>query len=117
MTLNLGVQWNRLSGYSFSLVSIFVFGFTFLKIFFFAAILDKESFGKIFLITTLFSTFSYLSVFGLDTTIFKYYFDKKFEKMHDLQVAIFHTWLLLSAGLLIILLPLGYILITYFQFD
>jgi len=117
MALNLGVQWNRLSRYSFSLVSILGFGITFLQNFFFAAILDKESFGKIFLITTLFSTFSYLSVFGLDTTIFKYYFDKKFEKKYDLQIAIFYTWLLLSSGLLIILLPLGYILINYFQFD
>lgn len=117
MILNLGAQRNRLSRYSFSLVSILGFGITFLQNFLFAAILDKESFGKIFLITTLFSTFSYLSVFGLDTTIFKYYFDKKFERKLDLQIAIFHAWLLLSAGLLAILLLLGYILINYFQFD
>jgi O-antigen/teichoic acid export membrane protein len=116
-TSNFKSRLNGLSAFSFSIVSILGFGITFIQNFVFAAILDKESFGKIFLVSTLFSTFSYLSIFGLDTSIFKYYFDKKFENKQDLRFSIFHTWLLLSLGLFTILLILGYILINHCQFN
>jgi O-antigen/teichoic acid export membrane protein len=114
---DLKARAGKIGHVSFSIVSIFSFAITFFQNFVFAAILDKESFGKIFLVTTLFSTFSYLSIFGLDTSIFKYYFDKKFEDKRDLRFSIFHSWLLLSIGLFIVLLLLGYILIYGFQID
>jgi O-antigen/teichoic acid export membrane protein len=106
--------WSR---YSFSFVSILGFGITFIQNFIFAAILDKVSFGKIFLISTLFSTFTYLSVFGLDTTIFKYYFDDKFPNKQDLRLTIFFSWLLLATGLFTLLLLVGHIFIYYLEFN
>jgi O-antigen/teichoic acid export membrane protein len=101
--------------YSFSIVSLLGFGVTFLQSFLFAAILSKEEFGKLLIVSTLFSVFSYLSVFGLDTALFKFYHDDKVEKQ-VLNWHIFLSWIILSLGLFVFLTLLGAVLILYFDF-
>lgn len=110
-----GSSWKDLKKYYFSFTSILGFGVTFIQNFIFAALLDKEAFGRIFLISTMFSTFSYLSVFGLDTAVFKFYFDTKTATRQELKFGILITWGILSTGLLAILLLLGYVLINHFN--
>ncbi len=112
-----GSSWKDLKKYYFSFTSILGFGVTFIQNFIFAALLDKEAFGRIFLISTMFSTFSYLSVFGLDTAIFKFYFDNRAINRQELKFGILITWGILSVGLMIILLLLGYVMINHFGFS
>jgi O-antigen/teichoic acid export membrane protein len=99
--------------YSFSIVSLLGFGITFGQNFLFAFFLDKNTFGQVFLVSSLFSAFSYLFVFGLDATVLKYFFDRQFENKTDLSFSIFVTWLKLSAILTFFLLIIGYIFINH----
>jgi O-antigen/teichoic acid export membrane protein len=103
--------------YSFSLVSVLSFGITFLQNFIFAALLERELFGKIFLLSSLFSLFSYLFVFGLDTAVFKFYYDSKFTDKKLLTTSIFSTWALLSTGLFILVMIVGYIVIEILNYN
>jgi len=115
---NLKIQGIQLiKTYSFSVVSVLSFAITFVQNFIFAAILERELFGKIFLLSSLFSVFSYLFVFGLDTAVFKFYYDPKFENKKELRGSIFFAWLVLSIGLLIVVMIVGYVVIQQLGYD
>lgn len=102
--------------YSFSVVSLAGFGVNFIQSFIFAAILDKEFFGELFLVFSLFSTFSYLFVFGLDTAVFRFFFDANFADKANLKFSIFITWLRYSAVLMVVLLIAGYVAIELLDY-
>jgi O-antigen/teichoic acid export membrane protein len=106
-----------LKQYSFSLVSVASFGTNFIQSFIFAVLLDKESFGQVFLIASLFSTFSYLFVFGLDSAMFKFYFDDQFSDKEALRSVIFYTWLKFSAVLFLVLTAIGFVTIDILNFS
>ncbi len=115
---NLRTRANQLlKTYSFSVVSVLSFGITFIQNFIFAAILERELFGKVFLLSSLFSVFSYLFVFGLDTAVFKFYYDSKYENKNELRVSIFSTWLVLSLGLFVFVMGTGYIVIEQLGYN